>query len=201
MSSEHDISRRGFIAAGAAMFALASCDPDGTDGSLSPDPDAGAAAAGAAGEVTRLVGEVHSIDGQVMLLSVGGAATAIRLAPGAVLRNPMLGDVDVASLTRGAQVVAEARQVDGEWLATDLHVVFTHVEGRITSRSRDRLESSAGTLTLGPGSAPWEVGGDRRPGVVKPIDQIAVGDQIRALTMRDPATGELQVVRIITGEP
>lgn len=201
MKSDHDISRRGFVAAGAALFALASCDPDGADGPASPPPAGPDGGVDATPEVTRLVGEVESISGQVLRMSVAGVAVSVRLAPGAVLRNPMLGDIDVASLTRGAQVVAEAHLVDGEWLASDLHVVFTHVEGRITSRSSDRLESSAGTLRLGPGSAPWEVGGDRRPGVIKPIDEIAVGDQIRALTMRNPASGELEVVRIITGEP
>lgn len=118
---------------------------------------------------------------------MGGTQT-IRVT-GATALSPVRtgGAAGLAAFAPGDEIIAEGQWGADGFAARALATLYRPIEGRLTGRQGDRLQTTAGVVLLTPTTRP--VADDRLTD--KPLAQLAVGDEIAALTWRDPASGDL----------
>jgi hypothetical protein len=86
------------------------------------------------------------------------------------------------------EVVAEGEWLNDVFQAKALHTKFRSVEGRITARQVNRLETTVGVLHLTPTT--------RDQGSNKSVARLALGDEVRAMIGVEPNSGNRLVAAI-----
>lgn len=154
----------------------------------------GAAGAAPGGGVTVLAGRVERIapEGVIQVRGRDGLKT-IRPADTATFRRghaqPATGR---ATFVPGDEVTAEGQWAADVFVASVLMTMFRPLEGRITGRHGDRLETTTGTLRIAPDSLSLA----ESALTAKPLAQLAVGDYLVGSAWRDGIEGVLTAARI-----
>ena len=110
-----------------------------------------------------------------------------------------LGPARLSDYVPGDDVVVEGRWEYGTFVGSSLEVMTRIVSGEITARSASRLETANATIHVnGNTRAIPSVDAEGRLYVAKPLDELAVGDEILASVLFEPTTGEFTAADIGT---
>lgn len=147
----------------------------------------------APGEIT-LIGVVERVDSpRALNVRTTAGPGVIRFSDDAIFWRGRSGRVTgLAAFVTGDEVVAEGQWATNVFTAATLMSLYRFIEGRITQRQGDRLQTTGGAVQLMPDTV--LLGGHGFMG--KPLAQLAAGDDIVADAWRDPTTGNLVALRM-----
>jgi hypothetical protein len=102
---------------------------------------------------------------------------------------------DARGLRVGEEIVVEGTQHNGVVNAQEASMMYRIVQGQITSRQGDSIQTTGGPFRLVNET-------EAKPsfaGPAKPLAQLAVGDTVTAMVWADPANPVPAAVRVSTG--
>ena len=154
-----------------------------------------ASPAAAAGQSTTafgpnlLIGDVTVVGQERLVVRLpGGDLVTVRLAPGAHLSRGAGQDArQLSRFVPGDEIAAEGVRNGSEFTASWLTSLYRVVEGTVTNRQGDILETTTGVAEVGAYSHPFTTPGFTgvSPG------RLRRGVRFRALAWRDPKSGHL----------
>ncbi len=137
-----------------------------------------------------VVGSVVEVDSSSVLVRTGSGEVWVDVAEGAEISKD--GATDLASFVAGDEVSAAGEWSVDRFLASSFSSLYRPLEGDVTSRDGNRLETTAGEIVLTDQTreheGPYMHG--KRPSDVGP------GDHVAATARLDPESGELVAVSI-----
>ena len=143
-----------------------------------------------AGDTSRLVsGVVTAVEPRALRLETRDGPALLTVGNDATMRR--LGPARLADYFPGDEVVAEGRWEDGAFACSSVEAMFHVVSGEITARSGSRLETPSAAIRLtGDTRAAASLDVTGSVYVAKPLDDLAVGDEVIACGLFEPRTCE-----------
>ena len=145
---------------------------------------------GPAGDSASVVsGVVTAVEAQGVRLETRDGPVVVNVDSEATVWR--LGPARLSDYVPGDDLVVEGRWEDGAFVGSSFEAVFRVVSGEIMARSGSLLETAGAAMRLnGRTRASASVDAAGTLYVAKPLDELAVGDEIIARVLFDPTTGE-----------
>lgn len=137
-----------------------------------------------------VVGSVVEVDGSAVLVRTGDGDVWVDVPEGAEISRD--GTTDLASFVAGDEVSAVGEWSVDRFLAASFSSLYRPLEGDVTGRDGNRLETTAGEIVLTEETRQHE--GPYMRG--KRPEDVGPGDFVAATARLDPETGDLVAVSI-----